>query len=119
MSTNHHGTLYALAQAASDGDAVADERGLEAALTDLGLSLEDTLYVAEQRALRAVLIAGGRTEELRSFSRTEPSAVQLSEEEQSQIKLLQSVYLDGIALGVRYQQRRASSFGIGKEVLGR
>jgi hypothetical protein len=115
MNTNpldRHGSLYGLAQAASDGDDIAEERGVEAAVRDLGLSFEDTRYVAEQRALRAVLIFGGRADELQ-MNEGDFRAVELTERERDQMKLLTAAYLDGIALGVRFGQRRAAPFGLG------
>jgi hypothetical protein len=106
MSTNpldRHGSLYGLAQAAADNDAVAEERGLEGALRDLGMSVEDVRYVAEQRALRAVLAFGGRANELGS---PELKAVALTEEERKQMDVLTVSNMDAIALGVRYGRRR-------------
>jgi hypothetical protein len=111
---DRHGSLYALAQAGADGDAVTEERGLEGAVTDLGISLEDLRYVAEQRALRAVLASAGRQDELKRLTSDRSFAsVKLTPEEQKQMALFTATYLDGIALGVRYQQRRAAPFGLG------
>jgi hypothetical protein len=110
---DRHGSLYGLAQAARDGDDIAEESGIEAAVSDLGLSFEDTRYVAEQRALRAVLIFGGRADELQTLNEGDFRAVELTERERDQMKLLTAAYLDGICLGVRYGQRRAAPFGLG------
>lgn len=98
-------TDYTLAQAAYDNDDIADRDGYQAAISDLALSEDDLQYVAQQRALRAVLVQSGRADELREIHALgELATVDLSTDEQERLKALIPVYLDGICIGVRYAQ---------------
>jgi hypothetical protein len=111
---SRHGTLYALAQAARDSDAIAEERGVVAAVEDVGLSYDDLKYVAEQRALRATLIHFDRLDELKAINDAQEfAAVELDAAEKAFLTLATAAYLDGITLGARWAQRRAAPYGHG------
>lgn len=102
--SERHPSLYALAEAAADNDALAEEHGVERVVSDLGLNLDDLVYIAEQRALRAVLMRSGRLDELPRSNN--PKDVALNEGERAEMAALIPVYLDGITLGARWAQRR-------------
>lgn len=90
-----HEHLRALAQAAADNDAVAEERGLEAALTDLGLDAPDVMSIAEQRAMRLVLTRAGKP--LPGSAEFVP----LTRDEMADVVTLTVCCMDGIAIGWR------------------
>jgi hypothetical protein len=101
--------LQRLARAAADNDAVTEERGLEAAVAQLGLDVEDVVHVAEQRALRAVMLESGRAAELalaHANGSQRPQGFALSEAEQIRMWHYAAMYADGIAIGVRFGRTR-------------
>jgi hypothetical protein len=53
---------HPLGQAARYNDADAEEHGLVKACAMLGLHLPDVMYIAEQRAIRVVMLSSGRFE---------------------------------------------------------
>lgn len=99
-----HEHLHPLAQAAADNDSMAEEGGIPMALTRIGLSVEDVMYVAEQRALRAVMVESGRLPELQRAHRegsVRPQGFKLSNLERHRMVLYQAMYADAIAIGWR------------------
>jgi hypothetical protein len=92
-----HEHLHRLATAASENDRIAAEGGLEPALDALGLSIEDVRYVAEQRALRAVLAHTGRAGEIPR----EPEMIRLGVSDKLMLQVFTPLYIDGIAIGWR------------------
>lgn len=113
-----HPNVSALDRAAADNDALAEEYGIERVVGDLGINLPDLRYIAEQRALRAVLVRHGRIADLKRYNEARhPKGVLLTDEERAEIDALIPVYMDGITLGARWAQRRMPDFGIGKDSL--
>lgn len=96
---------FIAAGAANDHDS---ERlgGAGAVLVSLGINVEDMSYVAEQRALRAVLVSSGRLNELGQLLRG-PVTIELSEAEQIWLTILTGAYMDGITLGYRTLRENA------------
>lgn len=102
-----HEHLHHLAQAAGDNDSLAEEGGIHMALTRLDLDVEDVGYVAEQRALRAVMAESGRIPELQRAHRSgsaRPQSFALSAMEKRKLVLYAAMYMDGIAIGWRAHQ---------------
>ena len=83
-----------LASVVTDNDRRAERRGTTVVLQGLGFDPGGAAYVAEQRALRAVLAMRGP---LPDTSR--PFAVALSSEEHRLLTAMASVWLDGLAAG--------------------
>lgn len=87
--------------AARYNDADAEDHGtIQAVIERLGMDFDEVVYVAEQRALRLVLLRRGRLDEL---SRTEFQRLPMTEFERAEVEALTTLYLDGIALGWRAQ----------------
>lgn len=102
-----HEHLHHLAQAAADNDSMAEEGGIQMALTRLGLNVEDVFYVAEQRALRAVMVESGRLPELQRAHRSgsvRPQGFAMSAMEKRKMMLYQAMYADAIAIGWRAKE---------------
>ena len=91
---------HPLAKAArmNDDAARAAKSDIEKVVESLGMDLEALKYVAEQRALRAVLIQGER--ELPPFW-TEKINVHLEPYEVTLLGIYTAFYLDAIAIGWR------------------
>lgn len=98
-------TKDALAAAASRNDEIAETQGLEAALMDLGLDRDGAIYVAEQRALRAVVVQTRGVEGLEAMQAN--GSIQLTTPEKAMQTYYTSMYLDGIALGYRARRDEA------------
>ena len=99
-----HEHLHHLAQAASDNDSMAEEIGLEGAVARVGLNVEDVRQVAEQRALRAVMVESGRLPELQRAHRqasNRPQGFALSRMERHKLAIYTAMYMDAITLGWR------------------
>lgn len=90
-----HQHLHALARAAADNDAVSEERGPTAALSDVGLDIEDVMAVSEQRAIRAYLQMQGRP------IPQSAEFVALSQLDKLSVMHLTALVMDGIAIGWR------------------
>lgn len=92
-----------LAEAARYNDAIAEERGLAAAVAEAGLDMEELLHVADQRALRAVLIGSRGAAALKLLDPVAPSAIEppLTHVEKAQLAFYTSLYMDGITLGAK------------------
>jgi hypothetical protein len=91
-------TKDVLAAAASRNDEIAETQGLSATVGELGLEMDGLVYVAEQRALRAVII---QTRGLEGLEAMQASGVALTPQEKVTQMHYASMYLDGIALGYR------------------
>lgn len=92
---------HPLLMAARYNDAECQDHGLEGTITKHGLDLDDLIYVAEQRALRLVLIHSGRFNEINP---TKATAIVLNSAEQSEVERLIPLYLDAIFLGWRAKE---------------
>lgn len=105
---SRHASLQRLARAAADNDAVAEERGVPAALAELELEAADVQHVAEQRALRAVVLErpNGARElaAVHASGATRPQGFALTQDERRRLTLYAAIYMDGIALGVRAER---------------
>lgn len=102
-----------LLMSARFNDDLAERKGTEQAVAELGLDLDEVVYVAEQRALRLTLHANGRSDELQSLHWPSAGkatdrdrrrfsnmpAVRLDRAEQEQFQWFVSCSLDGICLG--------------------
>jgi hypothetical protein len=107
MESMAHDSLQRLARAGADNDAIAEERGLEAAIGELELDAEDVKHVAEQRALRAVMVESGRAGELaiaHAHGSNRAQGFSLSTAEKARLVFYTAVYMDGIALGLRAER---------------
>lgn len=100
-----------LTEAARYGDAQTEERGLEEYIKSLDIgTLDELLHIAEQRALRAVLIKYGRKSELDEVQRlNKPTPIRLTERQQRDLAAFTPMYLDGIALGWKAHDLKESA----------
>lgn len=93
---------HPLGLAARYNDSDAEEHGFVETVTKQGLELSDVLYLAEQRAIRVVMLQEGRFEEFqRAYATNQPATIVLSVEERLTVELLKVVYIDGILIGWR------------------
>lgn len=91
-----------LIEAARFNDAQAEEIGLPGAAASIGIDLTTLVHVAEQRAMRMMLVKLGRLEDLAALTRTpEFKPLRFTPEQQEEIAYLTTLYMDGIALGWR------------------
>ena len=87
---------HPLMEAARYNDAQAQEGGVKHALERLGLTWDDAMYVAEQRALRVVLMQRGDGS-LEAAVSGQPFRLEHSDE--AAMRFIALASLDGIALG--------------------
>jgi hypothetical protein len=88
----------AFAQAARNLDAIAEERGVDAALEHASLDPKAAKQIADQRAVRMALLATGDGEKLADLVRRNAvSTVELTDAQKKLVPLLGSVYLDAMA----------------------
>jgi hypothetical protein len=97
---------HPLAVAAREtNDELCEKLGLEGTCQKCGLKLPDLIYMAEQRALRALFAQYGRNLQLKH-----PTSFQLSESEERLFKALTTAYMDGLLIGWRgkeiYEQQQ-------------
>jgi hypothetical protein len=85
--------------AARYNDAEAEEFELADLFGRHGLELSEVEYLAQQRALRVVLIQSGRIEEIQH--QTEPTSVSLSDAERDLMEAMVPLYVDAIFIGWR------------------
>jgi hypothetical protein len=81
-------------EAARYTDAEAEEGGIEHVAANLGIEIETLTHVAEQRALRVILMEKGRLN-------YPPHAVRLTRDETARLALLTAMYMDGLTIGWR------------------
>jgi hypothetical protein len=92
--------FHPLGLAARYNDAAAEEVGVLQAVADLGLRMSDVVYLAQQRAIRNVMIATGRIGELQEMYRTnKPRHVDFTEVEQAMIEQFALAILDAVCIG--------------------
>lgn len=85
--------------AARYNDAEAEEFELADLFGRHGLELSEVEYLAQQRALRVVLMQSGRMEEFRH--QTEATTVNLSDVERNLMEAMVPLYVDAIFIGWR------------------
>ena len=93
--------LHALTEAARSNDALAEEHGMAGASRIIGIELDDVVHMAEQRAMRAMLLKFRGKEELAAMSQVDATLVTVTEEEDAYMTGLIALYMDGIYLGWR------------------
>lgn len=98
-------TNHPLLEASRYNDAEAEDHGLREAIEKHGLDFDAVEYTAKQRALRVVLIQGGRQDEITT---TRPSHVTFSDAEMRLMEGLIPLYIDAIFLGWRAKELEAS-----------
>lgn len=86
------------AESARYMDAQAEELGFEGFVAAKGVDLPGLLYIAEQRALRAAMMADGQ--DPTKLSRTQLTAVNLSPGARQLMPILQAAVMDGIFIGL-------------------
>lgn len=89
---------HPLLLAARYNDAEAEDHGLRRTVEKHGIDFETLQYVAEQRALRIVMLQNGQLPEGQS---TECRTIELSTEQRGLLDALVPLYLDAILIGWR------------------
>jgi hypothetical protein len=90
---------HPLAKAAREVNAYAEAHGLEATGEYYDLKYEDVMYIADQRALRALYAQYGI-----NLNPNYPMVLQLSPEQLKQHVLLMAAYMDGLVIGWRAKE---------------
>ena len=86
---------------------MAEEIGVAGALARIGLNVEDVMHLAEQRALRAVMVESGRVAEMQAahaHGSQRPQGFSLSAAEKERQMFYMTIYVDAIALGWRAKE---------------
>lgn len=94
---------HPLAEATRYNDAETEDHGIEHVAANAGLEFSFLYYVAEQRALRAVLAKYGRANEF-PHRTDEGTAILLTPDQREEVENLAPFYLDGIMIGWRAAQ---------------
>ena len=87
-----------LAESSRYMDAISEERGFDGWCNSMNIDSEALMYVAEQRALRAAMLLDGQDPTL--LSRTEKTAITLSERVRDLMPTLTALAMDGIGIGL-------------------
>lgn len=97
---------FSLRNACREIDDLADVgKPIQDIITDMGLDFEELRHVAEQRAMRCVLVLRGRGKELRDVDDSgELTAIAFDPTEQASVDLFTSVAMDTLAIGWRGNQ---------------
>lgn len=90
---------HPLGIAARYNDAECEEHGLGIVIDKQGLELADVIYLAQQRALRALWIELGR--DMAIFKSSVPVGMPLTSAERRRLVTLQAFIMDGILIGWR------------------
>lgn len=99
-------------------DAESEQIGIEKVMEKHGASLETITFVAEQRALRAVISGTRRGKAVSDMSkaaeRGEPvatqTAIELSPQERAMVEMLSAVYVEALFLGYRAAQIKPGDY---------
>lgn len=83
------------------GDAVAEEGGVEHATSKAGIDIAELAHVAEQRALRSLMLHTGRMAELWATSMGVPTPVALNANELEWLTIATALAMDGMYIGWR------------------
>lgn len=90
---------HPLGIAARYNDADVEEHSFAETIGRQGLTLEDVMHIAEQRAIRALYVELGR--DMSIFKQREPQRMQFTGEERDRLIILQAAVIDGILIGWR------------------
>lgn len=91
---------HPLTEAARYGDAQAEEQGIEAMIAQQGMDLDALTYVAEQRALRIVIMSTRGAAALKRMAGSGRfENVSLTQEEDAMLEIFKIAYLDGLFIG--------------------
>lgn len=91
---------HPLTEAARYGDAQCEERGIEATVAEHGLDLDAIMYVAEQRALRIVVMLSRGHEALTAMASSGKfETIRLTPSEDDMLEQFKVAYLDGLFIG--------------------
>lgn len=93
-----------LSEASRYTDARAEDIGFEETVNELGIEMSGLMYVAEQRALRMILIMQGRSPS--EMSKTSFERISLSSNERKMMALFQSCWIDALCVGVKTMKIR-------------
>lgn len=93
---------HPLLMAARYNDAEAEDHPLHKVIEKHGLDAAAYMHIAEQRAIRAVMMMSGQ--DPTKMSRSEVTAIEFSDEQKALLPSLTSVYMDGIFIGWRANQ---------------
>lgn len=89
-----------LVEAARYADAQAEEHGLENAIAGAGMDAETLHHVAQQRALRLVLLKHRGKEGMQAITKQNKEVpVCMSKEELADMTVLMLAYMDGLVIG--------------------
>jgi hypothetical protein len=91
-----------LSEAARYTDALAEENNYETVIQRLDADPAGLMYVAQQRALRVAMVIDGM--DPRTMSRTEKTAIKLSDQAESLMTHLTALAMDGITIGMAAKQ---------------
>ena len=83
--------------AARYNDAISEETSLQGAVENAGLDFDKLHYVAEQRAIRVLLMEQGLDPTL--LSRSVPTPMMFTGEERKRLVLYTAAYMDGLMIG--------------------
>lgn len=100
---------HPLLEAARYNDAFCEEHGLLPMIERGGLVPDEVMYVAQQRALRVVLIESHRLEE--TMNVTQATRIELTPEENAKLLNYIPIYLDAIMLGWKANQLERNGNG--------
>jgi hypothetical protein len=92
---------HPLARAAREVNAYAETHDLEATCEHYGLKLEDVMYIAEQRALRALYSQYGI-----NLNAPSPMILKLTPEQAKQHLTLTTAYMDSLVIGWRAREMK-------------
>lgn len=82
-------------------DAVAEEGGIEHATEGEGIDIEELAHVAEQRALRSLMLHTGRLADLQTTAAGVPTPVALNAAELEWLTIATALAMDGMYIGWR------------------
>lgn len=88
-------------QACRYADAVAEEGGIEHATERAGVDIAELAHVAEQRALRALMLHTGRLAELQATAAGNPTPIALTANESQWLMIATALAMDGLFIGWR------------------
>jgi hypothetical protein len=90
---------HPLMEAARYNDARAEERGIEATLDDIGVNIETLDLVADQRALRLLILMSHGESALKQMESSGVTKMILSPSESAMVEWLKIACLDGVLIG--------------------
>lgn len=94
-------TLDDFARAARDNNKLAESAGIVGMLGDLGITLKDATYIAQQRALRSYYVTIGKPH---LALENKMHVIDIPLEHHKLFAALFGAFMDGLVTGVRAQQ---------------